>query len=339
MMMMVLTNNLAFALHKVSGPDYTALSAEDKQTLIWSNVLANSTPNNWPGPQLAEIFVESMCPTLDQKGDELPVGWFGNRRKKLIHSIGSVGKVEFVPRQFQLFVPEYSGIFKGAKYGIVRISLAVEPDPEELNTAPGMGLKFLKDGTESSSLVAMYSVSGQESWNVFANDWSNHIPPVSGLPFVSLGSKFATGTPFIQQVGLSDFAMAGEDGVPVQEDKVVFPYKLVFRPTGSISFPDTYHGNFTDDLASIPEDSVLWDVFATSGPAELGGREDNIGQIVLRSRLVTSYWGDTTLFFRHQDMREDLKLKPEWEEYMEKFAGGLIPSLCPIRNFIGGLFS
>ena len=42
---------------------------------------------------------------------------------------------------------------------------------------------------------------------------------------------------------------------------------------------------------------------------------------------------------RHQDMREDLKLKPEWEEYTEKFAGGLIPSLCPIRNFIGGLFS
>ena len=25
------------------------------------------------------------------------------------------------------------------------------------------------------------------------------------------------------------------------------------------------------------EDSVLWDVFAASGPAELGGREDNIG--------------------------------------------------------------
>ena len=49
------------------------------------------------------------------------------------------------------------------------------------------------------------------------------------IKFVSLGSKFATGTPFIQQVGLSDFAMAGEDGVPVQEDKVVFPYKLVFR--------------------------------------------------------------------------------------------------------------
>ena len=76
----------------------------------------------------------------------------------------------------------------------------------------------------------MYSVSGQESWNVFANDWSNHFPPHSDpLKWAALGSKFATGSRFIQQVGLSDFAMAGEDGVPVQEDKVVFPYKLIFR--------------------------------------------------------------------------------------------------------------
>ena len=123
----------------------------------------------------------------------------------------------------------------------------------------------------------MYSVQGQESWNVFANDWSNHIPPVSGAQFVALGAKFATGmgvfthrgggvfhgekvrktinsqeniildtnldpppdcflsaplfsgTPNIQQVGLSDFAMIGENGVNVPTGEVNYPYKLVFR--------------------------------------------------------------------------------------------------------------
>ena len=57
-----------------------------------------------------------------------------------------------------------------------RLSLALEPDTSKLNTAPGMGLKFLRDGMDSANLVAMYSVDGQESWNFFKNDFSNHIP-------------------------------------------------------------------------------------------------------------------------------------------------------------------
>ena len=61
-----------------------------------------------------------------------------------------------------------------------RLSLALEPDTEKLNTAPGMGLKFLRDGVDSANLVAMYSVDGQESWNFFKNDFSNHIPESGG---------------------------------------------------------------------------------------------------------------------------------------------------------------
>ena len=43
-----------------------------------------------------------------------------------------------------------------------------------------MGLKFLRDGVDSANLVAMYSVDGQESWNFFKNDFSNHIPESGG---------------------------------------------------------------------------------------------------------------------------------------------------------------
>lgn len=59
-----------------------------------------------------------------------------------------------------------------------------------------MGLKFLRDSKPSASLVAMYSVEGQASWNFFKNDFSNHIGGSDQLKLRALGCKFATGTPF-----------------------------------------------------------------------------------------------------------------------------------------------
>ena len=98
---------------------------------------------------------------------------------KVIHTVGVVGRVEWR----DLGGHDYSGIFKGAQHGLARwvsvssttsacfprLSLALEPDTSKLNTAPGMGLKFLRDGMDSANLVAMYSVDGQESWNFFKN--------------------------------------------------------------------------------------------------------------------------------------------------------------------------
>jgi len=34
-----------------------------------------------------------------------------------------------------------------------------------------------------------------------------------------------------------------------------------------------------------------------------------------KSQLVTSYWGDEHMYFRHQRFDDDLKLHPEWEPY------------------------
>ena len=50
-------------------------------------------------------------------------------------------------------------------------------------------------------------------------------------------------------------------------------------------------------------------------PEELGGEEFLIGTLSTTSDLVTSHWGDAGLFFRHQDMAEDLALKPEWKPF------------------------
>merc|ERR1712158_174281 len=128
------------------------------------------------------------------------------------------------------------------------------------------------------------------------NIFTNHIPEVSG-PLVFLGAKFYTATNNIRQVGVSDWAKYGEDGQEVGNP--VFPYRLRFQPTGEISFPDEYVRPFTEDLKSIPRDSILYDILALDQPEEMGGVEAHIGQLVLRSEMITSLWGDQWLYIRY----------------------------------------
>jgi len=65
----------------------------------------------------------------------------------------------------------------------------------------------LRDGIDSSNLVAMFSVNGTPGdWNFFSKDFSNHIGAASGAALTLVAKKFATATKFIQEVGLSNFS-------------------------------------------------------------------------------------------------------------------------------------
>jgi len=304
------------ALEEVSSPAYLSLSAQEKADRLWSNCQDDSTSAPWFSSldQGVKLVTEPMCPVFRTPGDELADQGDGTTRAKVIHTVGAVGRVEWR----DLGGHNYSGVFKGAQHGLVRLSLALEPDTEELNTAPGMGLKFLRDGVDSANLVAMYSVDGQESWNFFKNDFSNHIPEISFAKKATLGLKFATATRNIRQVGISDWGKYGENGVETANPS--FPYRLRFHPTGNISFPDTYVRPTTEDLVTIPSGSVLYQVFALDAPEKLGGEEKRIADLVLTSEVVTSKWGDQHLFIRHQDMAEDLRLRPEWNKYTPQYS-------------------
>ena len=113
------------------------------------------------------------------------------------------------------------------------------------------------------------------------------------------------------------------------------------QPTGEIDFSDEYVRPFTDDLKSIPADTVLYNILALDQPEEMGGVEAQIGQLVLRfpfislflllqnhsgeehlkcrSEMITSLWGDQWLYIRHDDEAHDLVLKPEWNQYTPQF--------------------
>ena len=60
------------------------------------------------------------------------------------------------------------------------------------------------------------------------------------------------------------------------------------------------------------------------------GTETHIADLVLTSELTTSNWGDRRLFFRHQNMADDVMLKPEWDPYLEKVSPSI--QTCPGRE-------
>jgi hypothetical protein len=48
---------------------YLDLPAFRKSDALWTNIIADTTSNSWPGIKLAEIFLESMEPTIQWPGD------------------------------------------------------------------------------------------------------------------------------------------------------------------------------------------------------------------------------------------------------------------------------
>ena len=288
------------------GDEYIALSRQDKSDKIWAKITENSDEGSW---HFAQTLFVGQDDVFDTKGDEFDCGLTGCRNKT-IHSKGNVGKVQWISSGSH----SYTGIFKGADSGYVRMSSAAPVDTKTPNMKPGMGVKFLRDGIDSANFVAMYGVDGQDSLNFFANDWSNHIPDVQSASLIPLELRFKTATEWIQTVGLSDMAQYAEDGS--EESSPVFPWKLRFEPTGEWEFPsDTYDVPFEQYLQTIPAGSTVFNIHAMDQPEELGGVEQKIGSFVLASTMVTSYWGDEHMYFRHQRMDDDLVIKPEWEPY------------------------
>ena len=234
------------------GDEYISLTRQEKSDKLWTKITENNKSGDW---HFAGTLVVGQNEVFDTKGDEFDCGFTGCRNKT-IHSIGNVGKVQWVDKGGH----PYTGIFKGGDSGYVRMSSAAPVDTKTPNMKPGMGVKFLRDGADSANFVSMFGVDGQDSLNFFEHDWSNHIPSVSSKSLIPLALRFKTATKWIQTVGLSDMAAITQDGTA--EDPV-FPWSLRFEPTGEFEFPaDTYDVAFEDYLQTIPAQSTLFNIYA-----------------------------------------------------------------------------
>lgn len=234
-----------------------------------------------------------MNPTFETKGDAMGDGVIYGTRTKYIHSVGVTGKVKFVSNGNS----QYTGIFKGAEHGLIRLSSAAEPKLDGSQPlAPGFGLKFLRDNADSANLVAMFGVNGTPGdWNYFSKDFNTFISRPEGTALTALGAKFATATDFIQEVGLSEMATIDEAGNT--ESSVVFPYKLRFAPASDVHslFPTeapTDPMAYVSQLQTVPENATLYDVYALDMPTQIGGKESLIGTLELDGTFTSSKWGD-----------------------------------------------
>ena len=103
------------------GDTYIAMSASDKLDQLWEQITADTTSGTWAN--LPNLLKEDMNPTFDSPGDDMPCDSAGCRSKD-IHSIGVISKVKLVVED-----SPFSGIFKGADYGLVRHSTATPYNP------------------------------------------------------------------------------------------------------------------------------------------------------------------------------------------------------------------
>jgi len=264
--------------------------------------------------------------SFDWDGDELLDG-----RKKLIHTVGTVAKTEFISTGDH----SYTGVFKGCQNVLLRPSIAHTQDISKStaegahdNFVPGFSIKFLRDGASSANVQAMFSLDGQKSWNFFKNDFANHVGATSSFALRLLGLKFSTVTDYIQTIGLKDLAVVECNGQKSMSPK--YPFMLIFKPNETMrnKFPDNYEQDYLEQLKSVEVGSELYDVYALDQPES---HPTKIGTLKTTSKMVTSHWGDESLFFKHNHMEIDLKENPSWEAYIPKyhFFGSQEGKKCP----------
>merc|ERR1719460_623376 len=108
----------------------------------------------------------------------------------------------------------------------MRLSSAKEPSAGG-GTAPGMGVKFFRDGRPSANFVAMYSLDGQPTTdtNFFAHDWNNHIPMTDNFGLKIIAAKFWQASYCPLMVGFLDMVINAPDALVAFGS---FPFQLFF---------------------------------------------------------------------------------------------------------------
>jgi hypothetical protein len=175
-----------------------------------------------------------------------------------------------------------------------------------------MAVKFFRDGRPSANFMSMFSLDGQPCTDTdfFAHDWSNHVDPTEDKGLRILAAKFSQASYCPQMIGISDLASA-EDGSVAE-----FPFRLNFHALVDVECPCTV--TYEQCLANLGELEVGTKIFEVRAQAAPLDPDDMLlGHIILTDELVTSKFGDESLFFRHQAMEDDFNLKPEWLEAID----------------------
>lgn len=286
--------------------DYESWTASRKQAFLWEEKILKTKYDRLPPLRKIDViglFLTALRAKMDLHSDQAPRNW-----KKAIHAHSSVAKIRFVPAPDTPF----TGLFKGADYGLLRCSLT--GDPADRGFAPGLAIKFLVDGKPSENFSALVSLTGQgNNYNFFANEFSNIVPVVHQIGPKLINFIFRRVSRYPTKLSLQDLSKTDQQGKiqPIPR----YPAQIFLMPNPAVQFPESPPHDFRDDLVTIAPGTQLFSVYATDSvsgeentPDELNrpGTRQNaqwIGSIETTSEFVCSAYGDSQLFFRHQRFR------------------------------------
>jgi len=292
--------------------NYNSLSACGKQELLWKQVQSTEHRrlpelSKLGAKEAALMAIQSISKKASRYSDIAPKNW-----KKYLHQRGVVSKVKFVAASDS----KYTGLFKGADCGLLRLSLTYRPNGSNRGVAPGLALKLFRDKEGySSNVSALYTLGGQgKDYNFFANALSNIVPmgDSMGLQFIHGLFKKVTGYP--EQLLLTDFTESGVDSNLVKNSKA--PRQLFFVPNEAAitKKASSKPHDFRSDILDIKKGTLLYKVYAVSGKSDFNYASDYtkemietlrkdavyIGDLVTTSNFKASEFGDSRIFFRHE---------------------------------------
>ena len=126
--------------------------------------------------------------------------------------------------------------------------------------------------------------------------------------------------------------LADYDQFGNREWEPIWPFNMRFIPTDPCKSSDEWYGTYLKEQTKgcIPSGTTLFEVMALNEPKDLGGVEKHIGDIITTSNVVTSLYGDTVLFFKHQRFEDDIAARPHWKDHVQSFPGPKFHELLPL---------
>ena len=92
----------------------------------------------------------------------------------------------------------------------------------------------------------------------------------------------------------------------------IFPFKIELAPA-DVSFQEPKPNSMEDFMAqfdSIAVGTTIYTLKAYLSPDDTQGMI--LGNVITTDNCVSSLYGDTRMFFKHQYIDDDIALKPEW---------------------------
>ena len=280
-----------------------------KHDAIWQKVKYG--PRQLGTYFVSKTWLESVITSYENEWDWMPSG-----RIKTFHSVGAVCPFEINIRKSSPF----SGLLKPGKVtGLIRLGPGLDVTDNLNGHIPGASIKFLRTNVTSGNVVLLNGLNPQPDYNFFAVSLSNH---AGGDKFKSLrtnllAKRFCQVGTCNTKVGISNLCTFDQDGR--KEYLVNIPFKISLEPTRKIVFDKdepTSIEAFMAQFSTIPVGSILYYLKAHLHPEDKTGT--NLGALVNTDQCVTSLYGDEKLFFRHQYIEDDIKLRPEWTDAYHK---------------------